>query len=167
MAGWARAHLLQLKVDSERLRVHGVGGGLAQWGRGCTGVGSDGSASSDGWICPLGPSTCGIGAPPRLSPICPTSWGGPVWFWMRTESPHRRGDKPWVCSSHLARPRVSRFETAQPVHASRVVPPGWSVVGSEGGFPESRSRVDLPKRHRAGDMPVSGLGQFWYCSSAL
>ena len=34
------------------------------------------------------------------------------------------------------------------------------------GMPGSRSRVALPKRQLAGDMPVSGLGPFRYCRRA-
>lgn len=34
------------------------------------------------------------------------------------------------------------------------------------GMPGSKSRVDLPKRQLAGDMPVSGLGPFRYCRRA-
>ena len=36
----------------------------------------------------------------------------PVWFWIKTVSPHLRGERPCVCSSHRVRPVTARLDSA-------------------------------------------------------
>jgi hypothetical protein len=65
-----------------------------------------------------------IVVPTELCPACLSAllvgWR-PDWFCTSTVSPHLRGDSPWVCSSHLARPAIVHLDRALSLHS------GWGL----------------------------------------
>ena len=82
----------------------------------------------------------------------------PVWFCISTLSPRLRGERPLVCSVQRFLPRCWRFCSAVCLVCS--VAPSWVGCWSRVGRVGSRSLIGRPKRHMAGDIRVSGQGQF-------
>ena len=86
---------------------------------------------------------------------------GPVWFWMRTKSPTLRGWSHFVCSVQRSAARICRFLNASSLAAkvSRQVLCGLYFPGRMG----IKSRIGLPKTHRAGEslMSLFGVLRYW------
>ena len=86
---------------------------------------------------------------------------GPVWFWIRTESPTVSGGRCRVCSDKRSAACICRFRKASSRERRVSCQVGWGLYLP--GWMGMKSRMGRPKTHIAGDRPVSlsGVLQYW------
>ena len=89
---------------------------------------------------------------------------GPVWFWIRTQSPMTKGGRTRVWAVRRSAVRMCRFRRASSLdrRVSCQVEWGWYFPGWMG----MKSRMGRPKTHWAGERWVSRSGVLRYCSMA-